>query len=558
MSINLRWGRFASWCRKNGLFCAIVSWILLAIIAYTLLSAIWGDGRGWSRVLTGWRVGATQNPLDRIKVTLTALGGVGAVGYLVIKYRERAALERGEADEKLVRAVQQLGDPSPQVRIAGVYALADVADTYEGPYHQRVVDILCGYLRTDRLLKDANGDTRYATNDDGTPNFDHPLSTDGAVESTILFVLANHLHLSHQDKGAKGYSEGRWSHCHIDLHNAHLTEAIVFQNAFVGNINATGTHFTKDSSFLQCTFMSSANFLHAKFIEVVDFRYSKFKGTAIFSEAHFKDDTHFQGSTFSLVHFKDTTFTGSVDFGGHLTGNAAHFKGESHFHGATFEESANFGTTIADQERGGVTFEQATYFDDCTFMGPASFRRTTFKRLASFGNYALGEGAAFKSSATFTDSMFESANFLEVTFEGETDFSQARFLGDVNFGGSISSHAATVFMRRTHFEATYFDSRVNFEGHKSSEGTIFRMGISFNDALFKEEPNFNNVRFNRRLKQTDEIVFPHNLKLNKEGLPEGSRWVSFNSENPKESTDRCHQEHSDEQGSSNAYPEDTN
>ena len=405
---------------------------------------------------------------------------------------------------------------------------------------------------------DANGDTRYATNDDGTPNFDHPLSTDGAVESTILFVLANHLHLSHQDKGAKGYSEGRWSHCHIDLHNAHLTEAIVFQNAFVGNINATGTHFTKDSSFLQCTFMSSANFLHAKFIEVVDFRYSKFKGTAIFSEAHFKDDTHFQGSTFSLVHFKDTTFTGSVDFGGHLTGNAAHFKGESHFHGATFEESANFGTTIADQERGGVTFEQATYFDDCTFMGPASFRRTTFKRLASFGNYALGEGAAFKSSATFTDSMFESANFLEVTFEGETDFSQARFLGDVNFGGSISSHAATVFMRRTHFEATYFDSRVNFEGHKSSEGTIFRMGISFNDALFKEEPNFNNVRFNRRLKQTDEIVFPHNLKLNKEGLPEGSRWVSFNSENPKESTDRCHQEHSDEQGSSNAYPEDTN
>ena len=108
--------------------------------------------------------------MDRIKVTLTALGGVGAVGYLVIKYRERAALERSEADEKLVRAVQQLGDPSPQVRIAGVYALADVTDTYGGPYHQCVVDILCGYLRTDRLLKDANGDTRYATNDDGTPD----------------------------------------------------------------------------------------------------------------------------------------------------------------------------------------------------------------------------------------------------------------------------------------------------------------------------------------------------------------------------------------------------
>lgn len=95
MSFNLRWGRFASWLRKNGLFCAIVSWIFLAIIAYTLLSAIWGDGHGWSRVLTGWHIGATHDSLDRIKVTLTALGGVGAVGYLVIKYRERAALERG-------------------------------------------------------------------------------------------------------------------------------------------------------------------------------------------------------------------------------------------------------------------------------------------------------------------------------------------------------------------------------------------------------------------------------------------------------------------------------
>ena len=110
MSINLRWRQFASWRRKNGLFCAIVSWIIIAIIAYTLLSAIWGYGHGWSRILAGWHIGATHDPLDRIKVTLTALGGVGAVGYLVIKYRERAALERGEADEKLVRAVQQLGD----------------------------------------------------------------------------------------------------------------------------------------------------------------------------------------------------------------------------------------------------------------------------------------------------------------------------------------------------------------------------------------------------------------------------------------------------------------
>lgn len=131
--------------------------------------------------------------LERIKTSLTVIGGIGAIGYLVIKFRERSALERSEADEKLVRAVQQLGDTSPQVRIAGVYALADVADTYEGPYHQRVVDILCGYLRTDRLLKNANGETCYATNKDGTLDYDRPISPDGPVESAVLSIIANHL-----------------------------------------------------------------------------------------------------------------------------------------------------------------------------------------------------------------------------------------------------------------------------------------------------------------------------------------------------------------------------
>ena len=550
MSINLRRGRFASWCRKNGLFCAIVSWILLAIIAYTLLSAIWGDGRGWSRVLTGWHIGATHDPLDRIKVTLTALGGVGAVGYLVIKYRERAALERGEADEKLVRAVQQLGDSSPQVRIAGVYALADVADTYEGPYHQRVVDILCGYLRTDRLLKDANGDTRYATNDDGTLDYDQPLSADGAVESTILFVLANHLYVSHQDKGAKGCCEGRWSQCHLDLHNAYLTEAVIFHNTFVGNINATGTHFTKDSSFLQCTFMGGANFRNAKFVDVADFRYSEFKGATVFSEAKFKGDAYFLGSTFNLTYFKNATFIENVDFGGHLAGNAAHFKDESDFSGATFGESANFGARITDQELSGVIFEREACFDDCTFIGPANFQGTTFKHLTSFGNYCLDEGATFKSSATFADATFEWANFLEVTFEGETDFSQARFRREANFGGSISSRGATVFMRRADFEAAYFDSRVNFEGHESSNGTEFRMGVSFNDTAFKERPNFKDVRFNRHLKHSGDVVFPRNLELNEEGLPKGSHWVDFDRIDPIDSTNRCHQERSNEHDSS--------
>ena len=532
MSINLRWERFASWRRKNGLFCAIVAWIFLAIIAYTLLSAIWGYGHGWSRVLTGWRIGATHDPLDRIKVTLTALGGVGAVGYLVIKYRERAALEHGEADEKLVRAVQQLGDPSPQVRIAGVYALADVADTYEGPYHQRVVDILCGYLRTDRLLKDANGDTRYATNDDGTPNYDQPLSEDGAVESTILSVLASHLRTFPENSLNKSLTYGPWSHYNIDLHNAHLTESVVFEDAFIGMINATGAHFSQPVKFRSCVFRNSADFLQAKFVKEADFKFSTFAELAAFSEVIFKEDANFQSSVFNSAQFTRATFSGEANFGGVLTERerGTQFLWEADFRGATFMGIANFGGwRIPGERHRVVSFGQNAYFNDCTFMGIATFQNTDFGRLVSFGDDSLGGGAAFKSSTIFVNTLFESANFLEVTFEGETDFSQAKFRRDVNFGGSTSSHTGTVFMQSTRFESTTFDGKVNFEGHKSSDGTAFRMGVSFNDALFKEEPNFNTVRFNIHLKHSGEIVFPHNFKLNEEGLPEGSHWIRFDS-----------------------------
>ena len=109
--------RYTSWRHKNDLFFSIVTWVLAATVAYTLLNWLWGD-RG---LFSGWLLEEnTSTPLERIKVSLTILGGTGGIGYLVIKFRERSALERSEADEKLVRAVQQLGDTSPQVRIAGV------------------------------------------------------------------------------------------------------------------------------------------------------------------------------------------------------------------------------------------------------------------------------------------------------------------------------------------------------------------------------------------------------------------------------------------------------
>lgn len=366
------------------MFCAIISWIFLAIIAYTLLSAIWGDGRDWSRVLTGWRIGATHDPLDRIKVTLTALGGVGAVGYLVIKYRERAALERSEADEKLVRAVQQLGDPSPQVRIAGVYALADVADTYGGLYHQCVVDILCGYLRTDRFLKDANGDTRYATNDDGTRDYDQPFSADGAVESTILSVLTSHL------RASRSTTQGPWSSCSIDLHRTILTEVVDFSDTIVNKMTCEATIFKDQCTFSGATFKQEAGFSNVVFhkftwLNDVNFHHStkfwrtSFEMTAVFDSSTFEGEVTFGGCS-----FKKGAYFAGVKFAGDCSFENVKFTLSCHFEHVKFVKVARFS---------GIKFEGLTYFDKVTFFNNVSFGGVMFGEMCFFN------GATFRGES---------------------------------------------------------------------------------------------------------------------------------------------------------------
>ncbi|MFC2361775.1 MAG: hypothetical protein ACFNME_13405, partial [Actinomyces dentalis] len=234
--------RFGTW----PLFGVILVWVVLALVVFTVLGWLWGEGPLWSwqRWLTNWRgAGVGAGSLDLVKVSLTTIGGIGGTGYLVIKYRERASAERAErdaeqdrAEQRLLSGVQQLGSGSPQVRIAGVYSLADVADTYRGEYRQRVVSILCGYLRTQR------GEWRTIVNEQDGPEQSSEekvyVSHDGAVESTVLEVLVRHLRkrrekTKHREAVVTQLVEDDqlWCDCTIDLHDAVLTEIANFRDA---------------------------------------------------------------------------------------------------------------------------------------------------------------------------------------------------------------------------------------------------------------------------------------------------------------------------------------
>ena len=360
--------RFGTW----PLFGVILVWVVLALVVFTVLGWLWGEGPLWSwqRWLTNWRgAGVRADPLDVVKVSLTTIGGIGGTGYLVIKYRERASAERAErdaeqdrAEQRLLSGVQQLGSGSPQVRIAGVYSLADVADTYRGEYRQRVVSILCGYLRTQR------GEWRTIVNEQDGPEQSSEekvyVSHDGAVESTVLEVLIRHLRkrrekTKHREAVTQLVEDDQlWCDCTIDLHDAVLTEIADFR----------GTTFTNNANFRGATFTNNANFEGATFTNDANFRDATFTNDANFWGATFTNGAYFSGATFTNhAQFWDATFTNGAYFSGATFTNGAYFSG------ATFTNHANFQ---------GATFNRDAYFRGATFTNHAHFEGATFSRSA--------------------------------------------------------------------------------------------------------------------------------------------------------------------------------
>ncbi|MEQ4714777.1 pentapeptide repeat-containing protein [Nonomuraea sp. B19D2] len=102
----------------------------------------------------------TGNLLEIIKISLAVVGGIGGAVALVVAYRkqrlaeeenQRARLTARREDTKLYaerfdKAADKLGSEAPAVRLAGVHALAALADDWAGG-RQMCIDVLCAYLR---------------------------------------------------------------------------------------------------------------------------------------------------------------------------------------------------------------------------------------------------------------------------------------------------------------------------------------------------------------------------------------------------------------------------
>ncbi|MFR9773770.1 pentapeptide repeat-containing protein [Nocardia sp. SC052] len=376
---------------------ALLAGLAVAFAAYTFL-----------RRITPVDVTKTAAEIDVTRVALTVVAGVGGVVALVIAYRRQRDLEQSRFVERFGAAAAQLGAPDVAVRIAGVYAMAGVADESDGLRRQQCVDVLCGYLRLPydaehgasgrtKLVIKAPRIERGRVRGETEEHIEYR-QNDREVRATIVRVIADHL---------RPEAEYSWSTSNFDFRTAYLENADFSQSIFSGVVRFEAATFSGDAAFGGATFRNYVAFRKATFSGFARFHRVTFGGGADFSGVVFAADAAFGGAT----------FTGEAAFGG------ATFNGRAQFYKVVFGNYTAFGS---------ATFTGTTEFEATTFTGTGDFSWATFNDVTRF------EGT------TFTKAKFERATFTGITefeattFSGDADFHQATFTGATRFKSAFS------------------------------------------------------------------------------------------------------------------------
>ncbi|QDO89943.1 pentapeptide repeat-containing protein [Ornithinimicrobium ciconiae] len=343
--------------------------IALALGAGVIVGAYW---------LVKQYLGIDDEPFSRAQAATAAFAtatAAGAVVALVVGVRKQGLSEQvarreltSAFTERFRAAASQLGGDPPAERIAGVYAMAALADDYP-TRAQQCVDVLCGYLRLpfdpeSNTLASGSIDTTHTFADGKTVAIHRGIAArpfDQQVRETIVTVIRSHLGMSPVQESLVGRitgkirsdSMGAWADLDFDFAGAHLHNAKFTAMAFPGHINFSGTIFSGRTDFGLATFSGHTNFDLATFSGHTNFGLARFSGDTDFKEATFSGGTD----------FKEATFSGHTNFG------LARFSGDTNFDLATFSGQTDFG---------GATFSGHTYVVDATFSGRTNFDQARF------------------------------------------------------------------------------------------------------------------------------------------------------------------------------------
>jgi uncharacterized protein YjbI with pentapeptide repeats len=296
-------------------------------------------------------------------------------------------------NERFATAAEQLGSDKPAVRLAGVYAMAGLADDWE-ENRQTCVDVLCAYLRMPYEPdpgQDAPEPQRLA------------FQAIREVRHTVIRVITAHL---------KKDAAVSWHGLNFDF------TGVVFDGG----------------GFSHAQFSSgTVNFRSAQFSSgTVDFRSAQFSGAVVnFGSAQFSGGTvDFRSAQFSFgsgqfsgaVDFGDAQFSsGTVDFGqarfsgGEVRFNSAQFSGGTvNFRSARFTSSM-FYFGGAQFSGGTVDFSSAQFSGGTVHFGDAQFSGGT----VDFGGAKFSGGEVYFNFAQFSGGKVDFSDAADWSFAPE-------------------------------------------------------------------------------------------------------------------------------------------
>ena len=270
-----------------------------------------------------------HDSISVLQLVFASVAGAGALMALVMAYRRQRVAEASSAhdrmrafNERFISIATQLGDDQAAVRLAGVHAMAGLADDWE-ENRQTCIDVLCAYLRmpyTPDPGTSASAAERLA------------FGTNREVRHTMIRVITEHLQedaavpwqdLKFDFRGAV-FDGGEFRLAKISSGTMDFTDA-EFSDGYVwfrgidisgGGINFRNAIFSGGVVDFSSANLSSAVFVHAKFSGgYVSFRWTNFSGR--YNGKYI--DSSFGGAKFSdgKVSFQDAKFTsGWTEFGG--------------------------------------------------------------------------------------------------------------------------------------------------------------------------------------------------------------------------------------------------
>src|SRR6266550_125694 len=133
---------------------------------------------------------ALKDTIGVLQLVFATVAGAGALVALIVAYRRQKITEADSAhdrtrvfNERFTAIAAQLGDDQPAVRLAGVHAMAGLADDWK-QNRQTCVDVLCAYLR---LPYDPD------PGDDAAPAERTAYQANREVRHTIIRLIGAHL-----------------------------------------------------------------------------------------------------------------------------------------------------------------------------------------------------------------------------------------------------------------------------------------------------------------------------------------------------------------------------